>query len=215
MSRRFGRRRWSAALCAVLFLAAGPRGARPASGQAWLSLEVTSETDLYFGQAVQGAGLVERLRTSPDIAKFKITGRLPGAGTGQRVVTLTFFPSPDLVGPAGGEVDFLMLGAYNSQADNPATATMFVGTTVDIPLQILEGYANEVGVYSAYAYVYGGVLVGAVPVGQYTGQILLEATRRPPDGGTGSVGCEVAWDPGVWYNEGDWVEYNGSAWRAL
>lgn len=186
-----------------------------AAAQSWAFVEVERETDLGFGEAIQGAGLLEVPRTSPEIAKFKITGSLPGAGTGQRVVTLTFYPAEELLGPAGGAVDFAMAGAYNATADNAAAATTFNRNSVDIPLQILEGYQGGHAVYSAYAYVYGSLLVGSVPVGAYTGEVTLVAQPRPASGGTGSEGCDVTWDPSVWYNDGDWVEHQGNAWRAL
>jgi chitodextrinase len=186
-----------------------------ASAQAWAFLEVLSETQLDFGLAPQGKGLIQRPRTSSDIAKFKITGSVPAAGTGQRVVTLTFYRPTNLAGPASGQVPFSMSGAYNAIADDAVSATTFSGTSVDIPLRILEGYTNGVGVFSAYVYIFGNVTVSMVPVGMYTANITVTAEPTTQTGGTGTEGCEVGWDPSVWYNTGDWAEYNGNGWRSL
>jgi chitodextrinase len=205
-------RRWCLVLVA---LAIGLARGSAASAQSWAFLDVLSETDLDFGLAPQGKGVIQRPRISADIAKFKIRGSLPAAGTGQRVVTLTFYRPTNLSGPASGLVPFAMSGAYNSIADDANSATTFSGTTVDIPLRILEGYTGGVGTFSAYVYVYGNVTVGMVPVGMYAADITVVAEPVAQTGGTGTEGCSVGWDPSVWYNNGDWVEYNGNGWRSL
>lgn len=187
-----------------------------AAAQSWAYLDVANETSLVFERSSQGAGSVQVDRTSPDAAKFKITGSVPGAGTGQPVVRVTLYPPESLIGPGGGQTPYSMMASYNSVADDQATATTFNSNSVNIPLQILEGYGGGgQGHFSAYVYVHGVCMVGNVPVGDYTGDITLAAEQNDPSGGTGTEGCEVAWDPSVWYNTGDWVESDGRGWRAL
>ncbi|HUF11866.1 MAG TPA: hypothetical protein VMN78_02055 [Longimicrobiales bacterium] len=122
-------------------------------------LSVTWQRDVNFGTAVQNAGALTLSAIDAGAGYFWIVAQR------NRDVTLTLTPPANLTN-GGSTIPYTSAASLNLLTSDPSTATAVVGNTATFRPEEPTG-SNSLR--RAHLWLHGGVNVGSVPQGLYTG----------------------------------------------
>ena len=122
-------------------------------------LSITQHRDVNFGTAVQSAGTITLSAVDAGAGYLQIVA------SRNRDVTLTLTPPANLVS-GSNTIPYTAAASLNPLTSDPSAATAVAGNTATFRAQETTGSNN---LRRAHLWLHGGVNVGSVPGGVYTG----------------------------------------------